>query len=133
MTMNGVKCSIQIKCATSNSFCTHRGLRQGDCLASLFFNLGLEWTVIESRYANKGIIFNCSTMILGFVDYVHVKGRSFVTMRDTFLDSQPVLLLSPEAYEEQLHLQELRLDRTLIRPVFSYGLGQSLDPRNQCY
>ncbi|XP_055626490.1 LINE-1 retrotransposable element ORF2 protein isoform X1 [Toxorhynchites rutilus septentrionalis] len=41
-TMNGVRCSVRISGELSESFETHRGLRQGDGISCLLFNVALE-------------------------------------------------------------------------------------------
>ena len=56
----------------SGPFATTKGLRQGDGLACLLFNLALERAIRDSRVETTGIIFYKSTQILAYADDIDI-------------------------------------------------------------
>lgn len=61
-----------------------KGLRQGDALACLLFNIALEKAVRESRIQVGHRIFNHSVQLLAYADDVDIVGRSQRTVREAF-------------------------------------------------
>jgi hypothetical protein len=53
---------------TSTSFSSNIGLKQGDALASLLFNIALEMTSQQAQCNLIGTIFNKSHIILAYAD-----------------------------------------------------------------
>jgi hypothetical protein len=69
-------CCVKIQNACSESFETRQGLRQGDVLSTLLFNVVLE--VIERR-ANlqiTGTIYNKETQLRAYVADIDIVSRS---------------------------------------------------------
>jgi sorting nexin-29 len=56
-TMTNVQCSVQIQSHLSEPICTTRGVRQGDVLACLLFNIALEKVTRDSGIQTRGTIF----------------------------------------------------------------------------
>jgi sorting nexin-29 len=64
MTMAKVECSVRIQFHLSESLNIKDGLRHGDALACLLFNIALEKVVRESNIQTRGTIFSKITQIL---------------------------------------------------------------------
>ncbi|GFU95003.1 putative endonuclease-reverse transcriptase [Trichonephila clavipes] len=61
------------------------GVRQGDALACLLFNLALEKVVRNSNINTRGNIFNTSTQLLAFADDIDTIARTPTAQRQAFL------------------------------------------------
>jgi hypothetical protein len=68
MTMAKFKCSVRIQSHLSESLNVKNGLRQGDALACLLFNIALEKVVCESNIQTRGTIFSKTNQILAYAD-----------------------------------------------------------------
>ena len=77
-TMNGLQCKVRTSNLTSESFESHRGLRQGDGLSCLLFNIALEGIIRSSGLDNdiSGTILYRSLQSLGFADDIDIIGRT---------------------------------------------------------
>ena len=72
--MNGVQCKVIVSNLTSESFESHKSLRQGDGLPSLLFNFALEG-VIQSAGLDNDIldtILYRSLQFFGFTDVIDI-------------------------------------------------------------
>ncbi|PSN36944.1 hypothetical protein C0J52_20054, partial [Blattella germanica] len=60
-TLKNVKCRVKIQNQPSDEFMTHKGLRQGDALSCLLFNIALEKVIRESNIDTPYLIslYNC--------------------------------------------------------------------------
>nr|XP_042906426.1 uncharacterized protein LOC122270970 [Parasteatoda tepidariorum] len=83
-TINNVRCRIKIQSHLSEPFITERGLRQGDSLACLLFNLALEKCIRDSGLNRGGSIWNRSLQILAYADDIDIIGRSERAVKDAF-------------------------------------------------
>ena len=72
MTMTNVTCQVRMDGNLSAPFATTKGLRQGDGLACLLFNLALERAIRNSRLETTGIIFYKSSQILAYADDIDI-------------------------------------------------------------
>jgi hypothetical protein len=79
MTMKTVQCSVKIQNDISEQFQTNKGLRQGNALARLLFNVVLEKVMRDASTVNTGTIYNKSTQVLAYADDINIIGRYFVT------------------------------------------------------
>lgn len=84
MTMSRVVCCVKIQNDISNPFETEVGVRQGDALACLLFNIALDKVVREAQLNNRGTIFNKSTQILAYADDVDIITRTIRQAKETF-------------------------------------------------
>ncbi|XP_073979057.1 uncharacterized protein [Rhodnius prolixus] len=64
LTMSTVRCTIRVQAGTSEEFLTRKGVRQGDALACLLFNIALERVMRETEIQIGGTIFNKSVQVL---------------------------------------------------------------------
>ena len=83
-TMEDVKCCVRISGGTSDPFESHRGLRQGDGLSCLLFNVALEGVMRRAGFDMRGTIFNRSGQFICFADDVDIVGRKFETVADQY-------------------------------------------------
>ena len=84
-TLNGAKCCVQLQGEFSPPFETREGLRQGDALSTLLFNITLEGIVRRSEIDTRGTIYNKSTQILAYADDVDIVGRNVRCVKETYL------------------------------------------------
>ena len=75
-TMDNSQCRVRIQKDLSDIFTVKNGLRQGDSLACLLFNIALEKVVREAGIQTRGTIFYKSVQILAFADDVDIIARS---------------------------------------------------------
>ena len=74
MTMTNVTCQVKVDGKLSGPFATTEGLRQGDGLTCLLFNLALERAIRDSRVETTGTIFYKSTQNLAYADDIDISG-----------------------------------------------------------
>ena len=84
-TLNTVLCCVKIQNDCSEYFETRQGLRQGDVLSTLAFNVVLEAIVRRAKLQTTGTIFNKTTQILAFADDIDIIGRSQAAVREAYL------------------------------------------------
>jgi hypothetical protein len=87
-----VMCCVKIQNDCSESFETRQGLRQGDVLSTLFFNVVLKVIVRRVNLQTSGTIYKQSTTIynketqaLAYADDIDIVGRSQSAVRDAYL------------------------------------------------
>jgi Reverse transcriptase (RNA-dependent DNA polymerase) len=66
---------VKIQNDCSEYFETRQGLRQGDVLSTLFFNVVLEIIVRRAKLQTNGTIFNRQTQILAYADDIDIIGK----------------------------------------------------------
>jgi hypothetical protein len=80
-----VTCCVRIQNDCSKSFETQQGLRQGDVLSTLLFNVVLEVIVRRANLQTTGTIYNKETQLLAYADDIDIVGRSQPADRDAYL------------------------------------------------
>ena len=75
-TMDGNKCCVRISGGLSSSFESRRGLRQGDGISCLLFNIALEGVMRRAGINMRGTIFSRSSQIICFADDVDIIGKT---------------------------------------------------------
>jgi hypothetical protein len=91
---------VKIQNDCSESFETRQGLRQGDVLSTLLFNVVLEVIVRRANLQTTGTIFNKETQLLAYADDIDIVGRSQSAVQDANL------ALEREAAKEGLKINE---------------------------
>jgi hypothetical protein len=84
----------------SESFETRQGLRQGDVLSTLLFNVVLPVIVRRANLQTTGSIYNKETKLLAYADNIDIVGRGQSAVRDAYL------ALEGEAAKEGLKIYE---------------------------
>ena len=85
LTLNGANSRVRIRNKMSETFKIEEGLRQGDPLATLLFNLTLEAAVRTMNIDTSGTIFTKSSQLLGFADDLDIIGRNMEAVKDKFM------------------------------------------------
>jgi sorting nexin-29 len=83
MTTAQVQSSVRIQTHLSDSFRTTDGLRQGDALACLLFNIALEKEIQDSGIQTRGTIFFKTTQLLAYADDRDIMSRTLGELKDT--------------------------------------------------
>jgi hypothetical protein len=83
-TLTIVTCCVIMQNDFSESFETRHGLRQGDVLSTLLFNVVLEVIVRRANLQKTGTIYNKETQLLAYADDIDLVGRSQSAIRDAY-------------------------------------------------
>jgi hypothetical protein len=83
-TLTTVTCCVKIQNDCSESFETRPGLRQGDVLSTLLFNVVLEVIVRRANLQTTGTIYNKETQLLACADDIDIIGRSQSAVWDAY-------------------------------------------------
>jgi hypothetical protein len=84
-TLTTVTCCLKIQNDCSESFETQQGLRQGDVLSTLLFNVMLEIIVRRANLQTTGTICNNETQLLAYANDIDMYGRSQSAVWDAYL------------------------------------------------
>jgi sorting nexin-29 len=85
LTLTETISTVRIQGELSTSFEVHNGVRQGDALACLLFNMALEKVIRDAGLNTAGTIFSKSVHILAYADDVDIIARSRATLGESFL------------------------------------------------
>ena len=83
-TMNNTQCRVKIQNRFSAPINTKNGIRQGDALACLLFNVALEKVVRDAALNIRRTIFYKSVQILAYADDIDIIGRTQSAMIEAF-------------------------------------------------
>lgn len=84
-TMDRVMCYVRVSQTFSSPFEARRGLRQGDGLSCLLFNIALEGVIRRAGINTSGTILTRSIQLLGFADDFDIITRNIATMTETYI------------------------------------------------
>jgi hypothetical protein len=84
-TLTTVTCCVKIRNNGSESFETRQGLRQGDALSTLLFNVVLEVILRRANLQTTGTVYNKETQLLAYADDIDIVGRSQSAVLDAYL------------------------------------------------
>ncbi|XP_066906642.1 uncharacterized protein [Halyomorpha halys] len=76
---------VQIQGGLSERFTSQTGIRQGDSLACLLFNIGLEKAIRESKVQTSRTIINHMVQILEYAYDIDIIGRSNAVVEKVLL------------------------------------------------
>ena len=85
LTLRGANSRVRIRNKLSDAFDIEEGLRQGDPLATLLFNLILEAAVRAMDMDTSSTIFTKSSQLLGFADDLDLIGRNMDVVKEKFV------------------------------------------------
>ena len=84
MTLTNVMSQVRIQNAPSEFFEIMDGVRQGDPLATLEFNIALEKAVRSCSVDSNSTIYRKSSQLLGYADDIDLVGRREDVVKDEF-------------------------------------------------
>ena len=82
--MNNTQCRVKIQNRLSEPITIKNGVRQGDALACLLFNIALVKVIREAAVSITGTIFYKSAQILAYADDIDIIGRTQSAMIEAF-------------------------------------------------
>lgn len=83
---NSSLAKVRIQNAVTEEFEVRQGLRQGDGLAPMLFNLALEWVIRKTSVQRNASIATQSVQLLGYADDVNIVGRSFLAAKEVYVE-----------------------------------------------
>jgi sorting nexin-29 len=83
-TMTNVQCSVQIQSHLSEPISTTCGVRQGDALACLLFNIALEKIIRDLGIQTRGTIFFKTVQILAYADDIDLMACTISGLKEAF-------------------------------------------------
>jgi len=81
---NEIYAKVKIGKHLSSDFKVNKGLRQGDAIAPLLFNVVLEIAIKGSKVDTRGTIFDKCSQIMAHADDVAITGRRLQGIKDVF-------------------------------------------------
>uniref|UniRef100_A0A1B0CNV0 Reverse transcriptase domain-containing protein n=1 Tax=Lutzomyia longipalpis TaxID=7200 RepID=A0A1B0CNV0_LUTLO len=100
MTMTDVRSRVKVDGSLSREFHVKNGLRQGDGLSCVLFNLALEKAIRDSGVRMRGTILNKSTQLLAYADDIDIMGRNSRDVKESFTQ------IERSAQDLGLHINE---------------------------
>jgi hypothetical protein len=85
---------VKIQNKLSGNFRTDCGIRQGDCLSTLLFNICLEKVMRNIEINPVGTIFKSSRQFMAYADDVAVIGRSLGVLNEVLMQLQTAAVSS---------------------------------------
>jgi hypothetical protein len=79
---------VKLRNVLSRQFDIKEGVRQGDPLACLLFNISLENLIRDAAVETRGTIFNKSVQILAYADDIVIIGCSLAVVKETFISKE---------------------------------------------
>ncbi|KAJ4436862.1 hypothetical protein ANN_16994 [Periplaneta americana] len=71
---------------STEQFNIDNGLKQGDALAPMLFNLALHWVITQKGIDPNSTLVYKSVQIVGYADDLHVMGRSLTAIEEVYKD-----------------------------------------------
>ena len=109
-TLNDSKCCVKLQNDKSPSFTTHKGLKQGDALSTLLFNVVLEGIVRRTKLNASKTLATSSIQLLAFADDIDIVGRTEAAVKETYV------VLREEAAKVGLMINEEKTKYMTTRP-----------------
>src|ERR1700744_6583628 len=83
-TLESTKCRVKVQNDMSDVFAVLEGLKQGDALSCLLFNLVLEIAIRRAGIQTNKTLMNGTVQVLGFADDLDLASRTDAAALDTF-------------------------------------------------
>jgi hypothetical protein len=109
-TLTNVVSCVKIEGKLSGTFKSEIGLRQGDGISTMLFNIALEGVVRRAGVEKGGSIFTKSVQLLGFADDIDIIGRSVRAVKDAYIK------LEKEANRIGLRVNEDKTKFLMVSP-----------------
>ena len=82
--MSNMQSQMKIQSKLSAPVIIHEGVREGDALAYVLFNITLEYAIRKSGIQTRGIIFYKSFQLMAYADDTVITGRSLASVKEGF-------------------------------------------------
>lgn len=86
MTMSGSKARVKICGGMTDLFEVGSGLKQGDGLAPMLFNLALHWVVKQTKVDLNSTLLYKNAQIVGYADDLDIMGRTLPALEGIYKD-----------------------------------------------
>jgi endonuclease/exonuclease/phosphatase family metal-dependent hydrolase/ribosomal protein S28E/S33 len=86
LTMTGSISQVRVQNDLTASFETECGLKQGDGLAPILFNLALEYVIRRIPVDTKGTLLFKSTQVVAYADDINIMARSLVGAKEVLVN-----------------------------------------------
>lgn len=83
-TLDGTRCRVKVQNDFSDTFAVREGLKQGDALSCVLFNLALEMAFRRAGISTSKTLAIGMAQVLGFADDLDIAGRSHAAVEETF-------------------------------------------------
>lgn len=83
-TMNDTKAKVKIQQKLSETLEVNQGLRQGDGLAPVLFNIALHKVIREMAIDLNGTIINKESQVIAYADDINIMGRTKRAVRENY-------------------------------------------------
>lgn len=84
MTMYNTKGRVKIQQRLTDEFIIEQGLRQGDGLAPILFNIALHKIIKEMKFDTKGTILTKEQQLVAYADDINIIGRSIRAVKGSY-------------------------------------------------
>lgn len=122
-TMRSTSCKVKVNGKLTSEIQVNVGLRQGDSLAPLLFNIVLHTIMTRAGLDESGNIFSKGTQLLAYADDVMIAGRSLLNVKDACRKlEREARRCGLEINEEKTKIMVLRRKKPL-RPQKCYTVG----------
>jgi hypothetical protein len=120
-----VTCCVKIQNNCSESFETRQGLRQGDVLSTLLFNVVLEVIVRRANLQTTSTIYNKETQLLAYAGDIDIVGRSQSAVRDAYLalEGEAAKVGLKRNEQKTKYMIAARIDMTIRDVGLSVAIG----------
>lgn len=131
-TLNGVQCYVRVAGNLSTPFESVNGLRQGDALSCILFNVALEGVIRRAGIQTGGTIFNRSIQIIGYADDIDIVGRNHKAIEEVLCN------FDREAKRIGLQINEAKTKYMIAGSTSNTNIGNMVKfkidiPRNGSY
>lgn len=100
MTMTNSVSQVRTQKGLTDTFYTRNGLKQGDGLTPILFNIALEYVIRKLSVDDKGTMITKTTQIVAHADDINILSRSFPRSREIMIN------LDKAAKEVRLRINE---------------------------
>jgi sorting nexin-29 len=83
-TMTETKAQVQIQGKLTEDFEVKQGIKQGDGLVSILFNIGLEYIIRKLTVSTNSTLLYKSVQIVDYMDDINIMARTFKAAKETF-------------------------------------------------
>jgi len=110
-TLDGTRCRVKVQNDLSDEFDVDEGLKQGDGLSCLLFNLALEIAMRRAGIQTRKTLASSTVQVLGFADDLDLASRTHEGTVDTFTN------LKVQAVRMGLMINESKTKYTKTTPT----------------